>query len=101
MTVPADHVVGATGECQNYNKILSPAQLSRWKQAQTSKEPIEIVTLAEAKAAEKQKAGATKTWIFKAENVRDFAWTHQPPVYLGCHARQCGRKESNVHELLQ
>jgi hypothetical protein len=24
MTVPADHVVGATGECQNYNKVLTP-----------------------------------------------------------------------------
>ncbi len=75
MAVPADHVVGATGECQNYAKILSPTQLSRWKQAQTAKEPIEIVTLAEAKAAEKQKSNKTKTWIFKAENVRDFAWT--------------------------
>jgi len=36
---------------------------------------VEIVTLEEAKAAEKKKAGATKTWIFKADSVRDFAWT--------------------------
>ncbi|HEU4470368.1 MAG TPA: M1 family metallopeptidase [Flavisolibacter sp.] len=75
MTVPSDHIVGATGECQNYDKILSPTQLRRWKQAQSSKEPIEIVTLDEAKAAEKQKSAQSKTWIFKAENVRDFAWT--------------------------
>jgi len=75
MTVPSDHVVGGTGECQNYKQILSPTQLARWHKAQTSKEPVEIVTLEEAKAAEKKKAGATKTWIFKADSVRDFAWT--------------------------
>jgi hypothetical protein len=75
MTVPADHVVGSTGECLNYAANLTPAQLGRWKQAQTSKEPVEIVTLAEAKAAEKNKSTKTKTWIYKADNVRDFAWT--------------------------
>ena len=74
MTVPADHVIGATGQCQNYQQVLSPTQYARWEKAQTAKEPVEIVTLDEAKAAEKQKSKATKTWIFKAENVRDFAW---------------------------
>jgi hypothetical protein len=75
MTVPADHVVGSTGECQNYTQVLTPAQSSRWVKAQTSKEPIEIVTLAEAKEKEKTKSTATKTWIYSAKDVRDFAWT--------------------------
>ncbi|MGZ5253164.1 MAG: M1 family metallopeptidase [Flavitalea sp.] len=75
MTVPADHVVGSTGECLNYTANLTPAQLARWNKAQTTKEPIEIVTLAEAKAAEAKKSTAKKTWIYKADNVRDFAWT--------------------------
>ncbi|RXK86445.1 M1 family metallopeptidase [Filimonas effusa] len=75
MTVPADHVVGATGECQNYSQVLDATQYARWQKAQSSKEPLEIVTLAEAQKAEVKKAGNTKTWIFKAENVRDFAWT--------------------------
>ncbi|NOT52365.1 MAG: M1 family peptidase [Chitinophagaceae bacterium] len=74
MTVPADHVIMSTGECQNYATVLTPAQMARWNKAQTSSEPIEIVTLDEAKAAEKQKSAAKKTWIFKADNVRDFAW---------------------------
>ena len=74
MTVPADHVIGATGECQNYQQVLTPAQYARWQKAQTTKEPVEIVTLDEAKASEKQKSKAKKTWIFKADNVRDFAW---------------------------
>ena len=76
MTVPADHVILATGEGQNYAAVLSPAQLARWNKAQQSAEPVEIVTLEEAKAAEKRIASPTarKTWIFKADNVRDFAW---------------------------
>jgi len=74
MTVPADHVVGATGECQNYQQVLSPSQLSRWQKAQAAKEPVEIVTLDEAKTKEKTKSTQKKTYIFKADNVRDFAW---------------------------
>ncbi len=75
MTVPADHVVMATGEGQNYPSVLSAAQLARWQTAQTATNPIEIVTLDEAKKREKTPSSDTKTWIFKAENVRDFAWT--------------------------
>ncbi|NNF32812.1 MAG: M1 family metallopeptidase [Saprospiraceae bacterium] len=76
ITVPADHMVGSTGECQNYNAVLTPTQLERWEQAQSATEPLEIVTLDEAKANEKTPVSSEmKTWRFKAENVRDFAWT--------------------------
>lgn len=85
MTVPADHTVGSTGECQNYAQVLTPAQLGRWQKAQTANDVVEIVTLEEAKSAElrnpKTIASASprkKTYIFKADNVRDFAWTSSP-----------------------
>src|SRR6187397_2227003 len=78
MTVPADHVIGATGECQNYAQVLSPAQMARWQKAQTAKDVIEVVTLDEAKASEKDNTDKKKTWIFKADNVRDFAWGSSP-----------------------
>jgi len=74
ITVPSDHVVMATGACQNYPAVLSPAQLARWNKAQTSTEPVEVVTLEEAKKAEQTKATTQKTWVFNAENVRDFAF---------------------------
>ena len=74
ITVPADHIVGATGECQNYSQVLTSAQLARWKQAQSSKEPIEVVSLDDAKKAMGQKSTAKKTWVYEAKNVRDFAF---------------------------
>lgn len=75
MTVPADHLVCSTGECQNYAQVLTPEQLSRWNKANSTYSDVtEIVTLNECTAAEKNKATATKTWIFKADSVRDFAW---------------------------
>lgn len=76
MTLPADHIVGATGECQNYKSMLTSDQYNRWQSAQTAKIPIEIVTKDEALANEKMPTtSATKTWKYKASNVRDFAWT--------------------------
>ncbi len=74
MTVPADHVVMATGQGQNYQQVLSPAQFARWQKAQTATDVTEVVTLDEAVAREKQKSTEKKTWIFKADMVRDFAW---------------------------
>jgi hypothetical protein len=55
--------------------VLTPTQLARWQKAQTTKDPVEIVTLAEAQAAEMKKATTTRTWVFVADSVRDFAWT--------------------------
>ncbi|MBU0696061.1 MAG: M1 family metallopeptidase [Bacteroidetes bacterium] len=74
ITVPADHVIGATGECQNYSAVLTSAQYNRWKQAQSSNEPVEVVTLAEAQNAMKAKSTAKKTWTYVAHDVRDFAF---------------------------
>lgn len=76
MTVPADHVVGSTGWLQNAKEVLTAEQQKRWEQAQkTFDEPVKIVTLEEAKENEKEGTTATKTWHYKAEDVRDFAWT--------------------------
>ncbi|AKU24068.1 M1 family metallopeptidase [Massilia sp. NR 4-1] len=74
LTVPADHVVASTGELQNPNEVLSAAQRERLQRARSSGKPVVIVTQAEAEAAEKSVSKATKTWHFKARNVRDFAW---------------------------
>ncbi len=75
LTVPDDHIVAATGALQNADEVLSQSQRDRLKEAQTSlKKPVFIVTPEEAKAAEKARPKGKKTWIFKADQVRDFAF---------------------------
>ena len=74
ITVPADHIVASTGELQNTKKILTKTQRKRLEEAKTAKSPVIIVTEEEAIENEKEKSSKTKTWHFKAENVRDFAW---------------------------
>jgi len=74
LTVPADHVVASTGELQNPDAVLSAAQRDRLKQARTADKPVLIVTQAEAEAKEKTRASGTRTWHYKAKNVRDFAF---------------------------
>jgi len=93
ITVPADHIVAATGECRTYKNLLTTAQLKRWQQAQTAKEPVEVVTLAEALQASKTKSTAKKTWVYEAENVRDFAFnTSRRLVWDAMAANVEGRK---------
>ena len=74
LTVPDNHIVSATGELTNPAKVLSAAQRKRLDQVNAQK-PTFIVTPEEALANEKSQASGTKTWVFKAENVRDFAWS--------------------------
>jgi len=74
ITVPADHIVASTGELQNPEKALASKHIERLKKAENSNEPVVIQTQSEAELAEKTKSKDTKTWIYKAQNVRDFAW---------------------------
>lgn len=74
ITVPADHVLAATGTLQNPGEVLTSAQRERLRTAETADSPVEIITQSEAEENSKGRSAETKTWRFKAENVRDFAW---------------------------
>ncbi|WP_298883745.1 M1 family metallopeptidase [uncultured Polaribacter sp.] len=75
LTVPADHIVDATGVLQNEKSVLTKTQRKRWEKARTTfDKPVMIVTQAEAEKAEKGRTSKTKTWKFKAKRVRDFAF---------------------------
>lgn len=74
ITVPSDHIIAATGVLQNPKEVLTAEQFKRFEQAKQSDTPVVIVTQAEATEKEKTKAPGKKTWIYKAENVRDFAF---------------------------
>ena len=74
ITVPADHIVSATGKLDNASSVLTRTQRNRLEEAEKAKRPVFIVTEEEALENEKEGTDKTKTWHFKAENVRDFAW---------------------------
>ncbi len=75
ITVPSDHIVAATGELKNPNSVLSKKQIKRWEKAKNNyTDPVIIVTQDEAEKNEKEKSKKKKTWMFEAENVRDFGW---------------------------
>lgn len=73
ITVPADHIVSASGVLQNPQSVLTAEQRRRLDGANADA-PVFVVTPEEAAANERDPASGTKTWIFKAQNVRDFAW---------------------------
>ena len=75
ITVPNDHIVAATGELKNYTSVLSKKQIQRLDKAKNNySDPEIIVTQEEAESNEKTKSDSKKTWVFEAENVRDFGW---------------------------
>ncbi|WP_144059023.1 M1 family aminopeptidase [Rhodopirellula sp. SWK7] len=91
ITVPADMVVTATGTLSNPQDVLKEEWIERLGSIHENTKPTFIVTPEEAKANEtarsskssktKKRSGKqsgksveTKTWVFNANNVRDFAW---------------------------
>ena len=74
ITVPADHVVAATGTLQNPDDVMKKSWTDRLEKARTASKPVIIISQNEAEANEKSRSKSTKTWVFQADSVRDFAW---------------------------
>jgi hypothetical protein len=74
ITAPDNHIVSATGVLKNPKDCLKPEWQDRLKKAESETKPIFIITPEEAAKNEKTRAKGTKTWVFEAKNVRDFAW---------------------------
>lgn len=93
ITVPSDHIVGATGWLQNPQDVLSKEQQERFARAQkTFDKPVLIVTEDEAKKKEKSRSKKTSTWVFHAENVRDFSFTSSRKYIWDAMAVKVGSK---------
>ena len=74
ITVPEDHIVAATGTLQNPDEVLTPEQRGRLERAAVAAKPVFVVTAAEARENQASAERGKKTWVFRAENVRDFAF---------------------------
>lgn len=86
ITVPADHVVAATGVLRNPEEVLTAEQRERWAAAMRPGRdlPVMIVTRDEAVARLATRVEGEQTWRFSAENVRDFAWASSRRFLWDC-----------------
>jgi len=76
ISVPEDHLVAASGELQNASAVLSSKHRDRWNKAKKSfVQPITMQTLDESIENSKEASSKYQTWRFKADNVRDFAFS--------------------------
>lgn len=100
ITVPADHIVGATGWLQNPKEVLTKEQLERFQRAQrTFDKPVFVVTEKEAKQNEKSRSEKKSTWEFHAENVRDFAFASSRKFIWDAMAVKVGDKTTLAQSL--
>ncbi len=79
LSVPASHLVAATGVLQNPDDVLTPQQRERLSSARASSDTVAIRPLEEVGKPESRPATTSSdgrlTWRFKADNVRTFAWS--------------------------
>ncbi|RZJ49697.1 MAG: M1 family peptidase, partial [Chryseobacterium sp.] len=75
ITVPSNHYVVASGELLNEKQVYSKEENNRWSQARNSDKTVMIRQESEIG---KNNASGTKTWKFKINQTRDFAWASSP-----------------------
>lgn len=77
ITVPEGYIVSATGNLQNSASVYSDSVLNRLRRAEVSNKIISIVGEKERfpGLSTKKNPNGQLTWKYKAQNVRDFAFT--------------------------
>ncbi len=94
ITVPADHILEATGELINRKEVYSKEMIKRYNRAKKSYDkPVIIVSQEEAEIAEKSFSNSKKTWKFIAKNVRDFAFATSRKYILDMMAVKIGNDD--------
>ncbi len=94
ITVPADHVLDATGELINRKEVFSKEMMQRFEAAKKSYDkPVLIVNQEEAEIAEKGFSEKKKTWKFRAENVRDYGFASSRKFIWDMQAVRIGSRD--------
>jgi hypothetical protein len=74
ITLPAGHLVGATGVLQNPGDVLTGEAAARLARAAATDSTVRVVTEADRAAGRATRTGNRLTWRFRADSVRDFAF---------------------------
>lgn len=74
VNVPADMIVGGSGQLVNAMEVLSPKEQKRLAQAKESEKTVAIRSEAEVTDPSSRPASGRLTWKFKCNNTRDVAW---------------------------
>jgi hypothetical protein len=75
VTAPAGYTIAGSGVLQNATEVLTAAQRERLARAARSDSTVAVITDGEARATP---TSGTRTWRFRAQNVRDVAWAGAP-----------------------
>jgi len=75
ITAPAGYTIAGSGVLQNAAELLTTVQRERLARASRSDSTVAIITDDEARATP---TSGTRTWRFRAQNVRDVAWAGAP-----------------------
>ncbi|ASK31760.1 peptidase M1 [Chryseobacterium sp. T16E-39] len=79
ITVPNNQYVVASGELLNEKEVYSKTETERWNQARNSDKTVMIRPESEIT---KNPSSGTKTWRFKIDQARDFAWASSSAFVL-------------------
>jgi hypothetical protein len=99
ITVPAGYLVAATGNLENAAEVLTPQAREALQRAAGSVAPVHIVNDSLRAANAATLAGATLTWHFVADSVRDFAFYTSREVAwdaVSARVRHAGGGEDTV-----
>lgn len=74
ITAPSNQIIVGSGELLNPKEVLTPAQISRLRQARQSDKTVMIRDTSEVGDSSSHSGAKNKTWRFKCRNARDVAW---------------------------
>jgi hypothetical protein len=74
ITVPASHIVVASGELQNAPEVLTAAQNQRYESAKKSDKTVIIRSEKEVTDPASRPKGNALSWHYKISNARDVSW---------------------------
>ena len=94
ITAPDHFTLTATGELMNPSEVLSVQQRERLAKAEQAETPQWVITPDEARAQGERQPTGTKTWIFGASQVRDFAFAASNTFIWDAMAHRVEGRES-------